>query len=151
MQEANFNPAGTDLLNDLSINLERASPGKRFLNYLVDVIVYYVAMFVVGMIIGLGGGRGASGTGMIYLIAIIIFFGLYFVEEAFMKGKTIGKLLTGTRAVTLDGEPITPKMAALRTIIRLVPFEPFSAFGIPWHDNWSQTIVIDERKSTLPQ
>ena len=102
------------------------------------------------MVIGLGGG--GMGTGGFYVIAFVTLFLLYFIEEGFLKGKTIGKMVTGTRAVNDDGTMITPQTAALRSIIRFVPFEPFSAFGTqPWHDRWANTIVIDERKSTLPE
>lgn len=152
MQETSITNTGNDLLADIAINLERASVGKRFLNYIIDIVVFYVACFLAGAIVGLATGSPTVSQFELYFIALAVFFLLYFVEEAFMKGKTIGKLITGTRAVNEDGTPINAKTAAIRTVIRFVPFEPFSAFGyLPWHDSWSRTIVIDERRSTLPQ
>jgi len=151
MQETSTTNTGNDLLADLAVNLERASVGKRFLNYLIDVVVFYAMSFVAGAIVGIATRGAATSQFELYFVAFVLFFLLYFVEEAFMKGKTIGKLLTGTRVVNEDGTPITAGTAALRTIIRFVPFEPFSAFGFaPWHDTWAHTMVIDERRSTLP-
>jgi len=152
MQETSITNTGNDLLADMAVNLERASPGKRFLNYIIDVVIFYVCSFLAGAVIGIATGGATLSQFELYFVALALFFLLYFIEEAFMKGKTIGKLLTGTRAVNEDGSPITVKTAALRTIIRFVPFEPFSTFGyLPWHDSWARTIVIDERRSTLPQ
>jgi hypothetical protein len=58
-------------------------------------------------------------------------------------------MITGTKAVNHDGSNISAKTAFLRTLCRLVPFEPFSAFGIPWHDSWTHTHVIDVKQSQL--
>lgn len=73
-----------------------------------------------------------------------------FVNEYFMKGKSIGKFITGTRAVNQDGSQISVRTALMRSLIRMVPFEAFSALGtpsFPWHDKWTSTYVIDEKNS----
>ena len=79
---------------------------------------------------------------------ISFLYGLYMsVTEAIFKGKTIGKLITKTRAFNLDGSSISSQTAFLRGLCRLVPFEQLSALGIPscpWHDKWSDSIVADE-------
>jgi uncharacterized RDD family membrane protein YckC len=139
------------LLTELEFNPVLASPGKRFLNYLVDMIVYYVIMFVLGIALAL------TQSSLIYenriwinVLAFIILLVYYFVCEAFLNGRTIGKFVTGTKAVNEDGTEITTKTALLRTLCRLVPFEPFSAFGgHPWHDKWTKTYVIDVKKTGL--
>jgi uncharacterized RDD family membrane protein YckC len=67
--------------------------------------------------------------------------------EGSAKGKTLGKLITGTRALKMDGGNLTWKVAFMRSLCRIVPFEAFSAFGgNPWHDRWTDTIVVKERK-----
>ena len=84
---------------------------------------------------------------MQYLCAIVIIVGYYTVFEATTKGRTLGKFITGTQAVREDGSNITWKDAFIRSLCRLVPFEPFSTFGVlPWHDSWSKTIVIKKSK-----
>jgi uncharacterized RDD family membrane protein YckC len=77
---------------------------------------------------------------MLSLICIILYYTLF---EASTKGRTLGKLLTGTVAITQDGSPFTFKHALLRTLCRLIPFEPLSAFGyMPWHDRITKTTVV---------
>ncbi len=76
-----------------------------------------------------------------------------FVIEAAFKGKSLGKLITGTRAVNEDGTNVTVKAAFFRGLSRAVPFNAFSALGnptYPWHDKWTKTYVIDERESNRP-
>jgi len=65
-------------------------------------------------------------------------------EKAF-KGRTLGKVISGTRAIRNDGGELTLKDALLRSLSRLVPFEVFSGFGTPWHDSWTNTQVIKAR------
>ena len=69
------------------------------------------------------------------------------------RGKSIGKFLTGTRAVKEDGSYLEIKDALLRGFCRIIPFNIFSALGntcYPWHDSLSKTYVIDERESQFP-
>jgi uncharacterized RDD family membrane protein YckC len=61
-------------------------------------------------------------------------------------GRTLGKLITGSKAVREDGTSLTWKDACLRSLSRMVPFEPFSALGgAPWHDRWTKTTVVRTR------
>lgn len=138
--------------------LVRASTGKRFANYIIDIIFFYILVLVLGAILAIlspaslddiGDGSGSSDL-LINLFSLILLVLMYGGLEALLKGKTIGKFITGTRAVKLDGSPITATQAFGRALSRLVPFEPFSAFGTPcdpWHDEWSHTMVIDEKRS----
>jgi len=84
------------------------------------------------------------------LLSLCIYALLYILLEYFLKGKTLGKFITQTRVVTVEGK--TPDFASIvsRSFARIVPFEPFSFFGdfdTGWHDRWSSTIVIDEKLS----
>ncbi|MCC7521544.1 MAG: RDD family protein [Flavobacteriaceae bacterium] len=63
-------------------------------------------------------------------------------------GKTIGKLITGTRVVYANGDSINLRTAILRSLSRLVPFEAFSLLGTPprgWYDDWTDTYVVNEK------
>ena len=74
------------------------------------------------------------------------------IVETLLKGKSIGKFITGTRAVNFDGSRISSGTAFTRGFSRAVPFCAFSAFGTPcnpWQDRWSDTMVIDEKKSSV--
>jgi uncharacterized RDD family membrane protein YckC len=80
-----------------------------------------------------------------YLLTYTLLVGLYTFLETVTKGRTIGKMVTKTRAITEDGSTISFSDALKRSLIRCIPFEPFSAFsGRPWHDKWSNTKVIRE-------
>ncbi len=84
------------------------------------------------------------------LTALLIYVILYFFSEIIFKSRTIGKFITGTKAVNETGSKISARTALLRSLSRAVPFEAFSAFGShPWHDKWTKTFVIDVRKTAL--
>ncbi len=132
-----------------------ASVGIRFANYLIDLVVYYGLNFIAGILLlplnqSLVSNQTFSRTGFEFYflgVAFFIYFLYYFLMEGVSKGKTVGKLITGTTAVDIDGLPITWKNALMRSLIRFVPLEPFSTFGgFPWHDRWAYTTVIKENK-----
>ena len=81
-----------------------------------------------------------------YLLGTINFLLYYTICEKAFRGHTLGKLITGTRAIRLDGGELTLKDAFLRSLSRIVPFETLSAiWGAPWHDTWTNTTVIRTR------
>ena len=81
-----------------------------------------------------------------YAVAIFNYLVYYTICEKAFKGYTLGKLISGTRAIREDGKELTFKDALLRSLSRLVPFEIFSVFGDrPWHDAWTKTMVIKAR------
>ncbi len=146
-----------DLLTSFETPLVRADGGKRFLNYLIDVVGFYVLVFVVSILVALlspatleGIDESGSFNPMEQVLALI-FYALYMaLSEIIFKGKSLGKLITGTRAVKLDGSPIDASKAFGRGFSRAVPFCAFSALGtpcIPWQDRWTDTMVIDEKQS----
>jgi uncharacterized RDD family membrane protein YckC len=149
------------LLDDIEYTYTQARSGKRFANYLIDRVAFYIiwktlfnffTMPIATALYKTSHNRYII-TVEFYLMVAVGFVLFLTACEAITKGKTLGKLITGTRAVTADGYLITPKTALLRSLSRLVPFEPFSALGdpsYPWHDRWTGTIVIVEKLSNLP-
>jgi uncharacterized RDD family membrane protein YckC len=93
-------------------------------------------------------GENKAGLYIIsYIIVIINYVFYYTLCEKLFKGYTLGKLITGTRAMRQDGEALTFKDALLRSLSRLVPFEVFSGFStLPWHDSWTNTMVVKSRQ-----
>jgi uncharacterized RDD family membrane protein YckC len=150
-------PCQEHLLDDIDHPLVLAPSGKRFANYIIDLIVIYIAwkaffkylgLRIVLTMIGPDDGKAA-----IYLkvgvVAFLFDISLMAAIEFFGHGRSPGKLLTRTRAVNNDGTPITFKTAVLRRLSRMVPFEAFSALAShpePWHDRWTNTCVIDDNK-----
>jgi uncharacterized RDD family membrane protein YckC len=135
----------------------RAETGKRFLNYLIDVVAFYAIFFVVGLILAISSPAIAESLAetdtdsfaLLDQLFTLAVYGLYMsAVEAIFKGKSLGKLITKTRAVNLDGTRISTGTAFARGFSRAVPFCVFSAFGSPcnpWQDKWTNTMVIDEK------
>ena len=152
----------TNLLQDIEqdIYLEHATVGARFLNLLIDMIFFYGIVLLVGAVFGvifMNTGEDietsflvredASSILLQYLLIYTVYIGVYTLLEGVARGKTLGKLITGTRAVKTDGSNLSWKDAFMRSLCRIVPFEAFSAFGgHPWHDRWTNTMVVKERK-----
>lgn len=149
--------AGADVLTGFEPNLVLASTGKRLLNYIIDVIGFYAFAFVVSFLLALLFREAYAewlmeqGELVTTFLFLLIYFFYLSLQEGLLKGRTLGKLCTGSRAVREDGGTISFGTALLRTVIRFVPFEAFSTLGgRPWHDTWSKTYVIDVRKSYFP-
>ena len=147
--------------NDLLVfepELVRASTGKRFANLIIDLIAMYAFYMALGILLALlspsfmesldtDSTQSAPVDRLLSLVLYALFMGLV---EGLFKGKSLGKLITGTRAVNLDGSKITFSKAFARGFSRAVPFCAFSAFGTPcdpWQDRWTDTMVIDEKES----
>jgi len=84
-----------------------------------------------------------------YLLGAAMTVTYYSLFEGLGNGKSIGKLLTGTRAVSISNEKLDFTSVLARSFSRIVPFEPLSFLGSSkdgWHDDWSKSKVIDERK-----
>lgn len=144
-----------NLLNEFSENqYELAGIGQRIVNYLIDVIVFYIVIIIIGAIMGVafassfaeGGDDSAGFVGITYLVVFAVFFGYYILLEG-GKGKTLGKMVTKTKVVMNDGSPVSHSKAFIRTLCRLVPFEFLSVFGggQMWHDKWTDTMVVKDK------
>ena len=148
-----------DILADIEPQLVQAGSGKRLANYFIDLIVFYILLFIVGMVLAvaspssLDDGGVVSDNPLLERLFWLFMYGVYMTfMEAIFKGRSIGKFITGTRAVNEDGSIISFSTALARGFSRIVPFEPFSALGnpaYPWHDKWNRTYVIDIKNSSL--
>jgi uncharacterized RDD family membrane protein YckC len=147
------------MLADLEFDLVQASTGKRFANYIIDAIVFYILIFCLGIFLGLFAPSAIEAMAVIqqnvfldWMLSLCLYGAYMFATEAIFKGKTLGKAITGTRAVHEDGSRISVRTALMRGLCRMVPLNALSAFGSPshpWHDRWTNTYVIDERASSF--
>ena len=118
---------------------------KRFINFLFDFyLIYFIVSFFLEYIIETIGDLSILLSIIFVFLPYIIVLSIYFFSE-YTTGKTIGKLLTGTKVISLVNEPFTIKQIIGRTFSRIVPFEQFSLlFGdTGWHDDWSDTAVVN--------
>jgi uncharacterized RDD family membrane protein YckC len=127
--------------------LNYASMGTRFLNYLIDGVVRVLLWIPLGLAMASAGMGFNDRLSNFVLDAILVIVYSTILEGLF--GVTIGKLITGTRVVDEEGNRPTFGQILGRSFARLVPFEPFSFFNNPsvgWHDRWSGTRVVKVRR-----
>jgi uncharacterized RDD family membrane protein YckC len=143
------------------VQYEPASGGQRLLNFVVDnllmrfgltylttyLLVYILKFVAPDYLLKLAYDETRFDLIlMAYLLGIFNYLIYYTICEKGFRGYTLGKLISGTRAIREDGAELTIKDAFLRSLSRLVPFEAFSAlWGTPWHDSWTKTTVIKSR------
>ncbi|HEX2845050.1 MAG TPA: RDD family protein [Chitinophagaceae bacterium] len=143
------------------VQYEQATKGQRAVNLIIDNILMRLGLtYITGTAVGYLLGslfpeytlRIVENTNNLdlfligYIVAIFNYLIYYTICEKAFRGYTLGKLLTGTRAIRQDGGELTFKDAFLRSLSRLVPFEAFSGFGdSPWHDSWTKTTVVKSR------
>lgn len=134
---------------------EKTATWKRFANYIVDIIGYLIISMILGFFLGIFlaiiGNIEFLDSGAFELISqllgLVVLFFYYFCFELLFAA-TPGKLITGTRVISRTGDKLDAGTVALRSVIRFVPFEPFSfLFGEGWHDKWSKTSVVDKINS----
>jgi uncharacterized RDD family membrane protein YckC len=138
----------------MEVNYERASTGRRFANYIIDFIVFYVVIILLAIILGIFAPTlieeltdDNSSLGLLDRIVTLILYAVFMsINEIWFKGKSVGKYITKTRAVNVDGSRISASTAFARGFSRAVPFCALSAFGNPcnpWQDKWTNTIVVN--------
>ncbi|XLS27650.1 RDD family protein [Flavobacteriaceae bacterium M23B6Z8] len=121
--------------------------GIRFVNFLIDVIVWLVLAFIISFVIGLF--TQTTEQGIISLIGYILIFGTFIAYYAIMEikfQKTIGKFLTKTKVVKMNGEKPTDADIITRTFCRLIPFDRLSFLFVKngIHDFLSKTKVVKD-------
>ena len=121
---------------------QNASQLKRFLNFLIDyvLVVRFIIPFSVGAMFPY---EDESTWYVIVLICIILYF---FLLETF-TGRTLGKLITGTRVLNLSDEKPSAGRIFIRTLCRFIPFDALSYLSsrpVGWHDSISKTYVVEK-------
>jgi len=131
------------------------SGGKRFLNYIIDIVFILVTIFVLAIIVSIFAnifawqgflfwmGNMTDLDGQLVFIGTSIFYYLFF-EGLF--GRSVAKFITGTTVVGEDG--VKPDFVTIlkRTFCRLIPFDALSFLGSRgWHDSISDTYVVNKK------
>jgi uncharacterized RDD family membrane protein YckC len=130
-----------------------AGLGRRFVNNVLDSVGVQALAVPVGIVMGIVFPDALDLLDDVVpslLFGLGLFF-LYYAGFEYTLGLTPGKLATGTRIVRVDGGNLSFACILGRTAARMVPFEPFSFFGVAsprgWHDTWSGTRVVNTRGS----
>jgi len=110
-----------------------AAFGRRIVAALVDFVVLFILLLVVGALLGDSESSGASVSvsleGASALVFFLIVFLYYLVFES-TSGQTPGKKLLGVRVVGADGTKPGVGGVALRTILRVVDGLVFYLVGL---------------------
>jgi uncharacterized RDD family membrane protein YckC len=134
----------------MSLHFSYASKLKRAFNFIIDFSLIIVFTILTGL----------------FFEEKMIFFSAYFwstlniytvlyywVMEANFRGRTVGKLITKTMAITDTGNEITYLDAFARTLLRAIPFDIISIFfkkKTTWHDQFSKTVVVEYKGTFNP-
>jgi uncharacterized RDD family membrane protein YckC len=128
--------------------------GPRFGHFMIDFIAFQVIIYLVDylllMLINLTSFNISLNLTLVLfsrIVLLLLYPALYtFCEYKWQK--TPGKFLTKTLVIDEYGNKPSLRTIVLRSLIRLVPFEPFSClsdtYSSGWHDRWSNTWVVGE-------
>lgn len=119
----------------------------RFVNFVIDFIVIFIFY---GMIVP-NFEQFLNLTSKAELIiyrmgTLVLFFAIYYIPFEHKYQKTLGKIITKTKVVNLEGEKAELGDIISRTFCRLIPFDRFSFFFTRngFHDAISKTKVIKD-------
>ena len=150
---AEENPYAASSISTLDERLEAepASATRRFWNFVIDLIAIRLGLLVAEIAYGLTFGLNALKEldGIEWWALYIACYIVYYSALEIVFGRTLGKVITGTRVVTTDGHPLWLPTALVRTVCRLIPLEPvsFTLSETWWHDSLSKTQVVLVRRA----
>lgn len=138
------------------VERNKADKGYRFLNYLIDfgfsvmvivvlAFIYVIAQyFITGKDMDEAMDEITNVNPLLDRIGTLLLYGLImFLMEKFSNGRSLGKLITGTKVVKADGSELTTDDLLKRNFTRAVPFDQLTFLGnTGWHDGWSNTRVV---------
>ncbi len=99
--------------------------GPRIGAAVIDIVLAFGLFLVMAAMFGDFGGGSVSLTGFPAFVFFLIVLAYYFVADAYLGGKTLGKSIVGLSVVADDGSTLRPGPAAVRTLLRIVDGLPF--------------------------
>lgn len=115
----------------VALDLPAAGFGLRAASGMLDLFVGLVALWLVSIVAtGLASGADGALAAAIALVAVVgVVIGIPTTVETLTRGKSLGKLATGTRTVRDDAGPIQFRHALVRALVGVV--ELYLFLGIP--------------------
>ena len=126
-------------------NLNLASLSKRRSAQIIDISITIPFCFLIIKLIQIYYPKILEGN---KVFLVFLFIPIYYFSCEIIFGKTIGKLITKTKVVQLNGERITYKQALIRSLVRFIPYNRLSGIlnnSIFGHDTISNTRVINDQ------
>ena len=132
----------------VKVNSNVVGSGIRFLNFLIDSIIASVLSFIISFIIGFFVQTSDQETISIigFLILVVTYIAYYSIMEIKFQ-KTIGKFITKTKVVKLNGQKPSNSDIISRSFYRFLPFDRISFLFVKngIHDFLSKTKVVKDR------
>lgn len=134
----------------------KVSQGIRLANYFLDLIVLIVINLIISYtftylyeITLIEFFYFFNNGGLLWdiLSGSLVSFTYYFLFENLSGGRTLGKIITNTKVISIDGTKPTTLQFFYRSLVREVPFDSLSFLGQNgWHDSWTDTRVVNIHK-----
>lgn len=127
---------------DERINLDLATPasrmGARFIDTVIGVLVYVVLLVIVISLYDIdlvaddpGAVDIPSGGRLILQWLPVVIWGLYEVPLTYLRGQTVGKMVTKIKVIALDGDaPPVRNSALIRWGVLAVPTILIPNYGL---------------------
>lgn len=147
-------PSTRNLLNPgelIEIEYTPASRGKRLANYLLDFTICLFSLFVLVFIWAMLSDVSENDT----VLNVTVYGGyiLYSLLFEWLLGQTPGKMITGTKVINEQGQPISFGQALGRSLARLIPFDALTYISRErprgLHDKVSSTWVVNKLTPTV--
>lgn len=106
----------------IALRLPAAGPAPRALAWAIDFALRAGLALLAAMVLGL---IGRVGTGVLGVVAFVLFWFYPVLFEALWDGRTPGKRALGLRVVAGNGAPVGWLAAFLRNLLRTVDMLPF--------------------------
>jgi uncharacterized RDD family membrane protein YckC len=113
---------------NIMVHYRAAGPYRRVLAFAIDITLLWVAIslmwIAIGFVatsVGFAGGLG-SGIGLVGMF--LMQWGWFAVQEGLWNGRTLGKMATGLRVLTIDGQPIHWGQALIRGLLQAADIVP---------------------------
>ena len=125
-----------------------SSSGIRFINFVIDFVVF-VILSLAGTLV-LDSIFTTSSKEILLTVGygmILIIFLIYYGFSEYYTQKTLGKYVTKTQVVRVDGSKPNASEIAIRTLCRLIPFDRLSYLISQngFHDRFSNTRVVKQK------
>jgi uncharacterized RDD family membrane protein YckC len=121
-----------------------ASRVKRLINFSIDFFMIINGLFALFSYLAIQNAwYSFFEHHVLFWVSIII---LYYLLLEGIFGRTLGKFITRTKVITINGDDPNATLVLRRTLSRLIPFEIISFMGknpLGWHDRWSGTLVVN--------
>ena len=133
-----------------------ATHKQRISNWLIDLIIQIIFLFLILVFItaiALSNGNKDFMVSFVkndiaqYTVATCISL-LYYNFFEILFARTVGKFITQTIVVDINGYKPHHETILIRSLCRLIPFEMLSFITMPargWHDSLSKTYVVDKK------